>query len=213
MISNHQVGMRRVAVVATSALGLLAVAGGILAGTAFADGPTESAAAVASRQTPLVAGTPCVTTAKACVDLESQKAWLIKDGKIMRGPVAISSGGNGQETPVGHSLRVYRKEQDHKSQESRLPNGQPAPMPWSVFFEDGGIAFHGGSPNRSSAGCIHLATADAKAWFEYLQIGDQVQVVRGSRELAARKIQAGGGKAPEQSDSRDDSDHDDDSDD
>jgi len=213
MISNHQVGMRRVAVVATGALGLLAVAGGILAGTAFADGPTESAAAAASRQTPLVAGTPCVTTAKACVDLESQKAWLIKDGKIMRGPVAISSGGNGQETPIGHSLRVYRKEQDHKSQESRLPNGQPAPMPWSVFFEDGGIAFHGGSPNRSSAGCIHLATADAKAWFEYLQIGDQVQVVRGSRELAARKATATGGKVPEQGDSRDDSDHDDNSDD
>jgi hypothetical protein len=86
-------------------------------------------------------------------------------------------------------------------------------MPWSVFFEDGGIAFHGGSPNRSSAGCIHLATADAKAWFEYLQIGDQVQVVHGSRELAARKIQAAGGKAPEPSDSRDDSDHNDDGDD
>jgi lipoprotein-anchoring transpeptidase ErfK/SrfK len=200
MISKHQTSMRRAAVVATGALALLAVAGGILAGPAFADTAAESAAAVTSRQTPLVAGTPCVTTAKACVDLEKQKAWLIKDGKVMRGPVSISSGGNGQETPIGHSLRVYRKEQDHKSQESRLPNGQPAPMPWSVFFEDGGIAFHGGSPNRSSAGCIHLATADAKAWFEYLQIGDQVQVVRGSQELAARKGEPAGGQAPHQSD-------------
>ncbi|HWN34777.1 MAG TPA: L,D-transpeptidase [Pseudonocardia sp.] len=217
MTSNRQIGIRRAALVATGALGLLAVAGGILAGPAFADTATESAAAVASRQTPLVAGTPCVTTAKACVDLEKQRAWLIKDGTVMRGPVAISSGGNGQETPIGHSLRVYRKEKDHKSQESRLPNGQPAPMPWAVFFEDGGIAFHGGSPNRSSAGCIHLAAADAQAWFEYLQIGDQVQVVRGSHELAARKAEATGGQAPEQggnsgkdSGSGDDSDHQDD---
>ena len=210
MISNHRVSMRRVTVVATGALGLLALAGGILAAPAFADGPSESAAAIASRQVPLAAGTPCITTAKACVDLESQKAWLIKDGKIMRGPVKISSGGNGKETPIGHSLRVYRKEKDHKSQESRLPNGQPAPMPWSVFFEDGGIAFHGGSPSRSSAGCIHLATADAQAWFEYLQIGDQVQVVRASQELAARKAGANGAPDPEQGDhSGKDSDGDD----
>jgi lipoprotein-anchoring transpeptidase ErfK/SrfK len=200
MISNHRVSMRRASVVATGALGLLALAGGILAAPAFADGTTESAAAVTSRQTPLAAGTPCITTAKACVDLESQKAWLIKDGKVMRGPVKISSGGNGKETPIGHSLRVYRKERDHKSQESRQPNGQPAPMPWSVFFEDGGIAFHGGSPSRSSAGCIHLASADAQAWFEYLQIGDQVQVVRGSHELAARKAQANGEPIPEKVD-------------
>ena len=99
----------------------------------------------------------------------------------------IASGGNGQETPVGHSLRVYRKDKSHVSEESRLPNGQPAPMPWSVFFEDGGIAFHSGSPSRSSAGCIHLEPADAEAWFNYLQIGDQVQVVRAAEEVAARK--------------------------
>ena len=59
-------------------------------------------------------------------------------------------------------------------------------MPWSVFFEDGGIAFHSGSPSRSSAGCIHLEPADAEAWFNYLQIGDQVQVVRAAEEVAAR---------------------------
>src|SRR5262249_35127453 len=151
------------------------VTGAVLAGPALA---AESAAAQAARLTPLVPGTPCTITARSCVDLEISKAWLIEDGKVMRGPVMISSGGNGKETPIGHSLRVYRKEKDHKSLESRLPNGQPAPMPWSVFFEDGGIAFHGGDPRRSSAGCIHLATADAQAWFNYLQIGDQVQVVK-----------------------------------
>ena len=121
------------------------------------------------------------------MDLDTQRAWLLHDGKITRGPVKIASGGNGEETPIGHSLRVYRKDKDHLSQESRLPDGQPAPMPWSVFFQDGGIAFHSGSPSRSSAGCIHLAPADAEAWFNDLQIGDQVQVVRASQEEAARR--------------------------
>jgi len=173
-----------------AATGMLVTASVVLVGQAFADPPATSPAAQAARAEPLVVGTPCSISAKACVDLDSQRAWLIKDGKIFRGPVKIASGGNGQETPVGHSLRVYRKDRNHVSEESRLPNGQPAPMPWSVFFEDGGIAFHSGSPSRSSAGCIHLEPADAEAWFNYLQIGDQVQVVRAAEEVAARKTAA-----------------------
>lgn len=92
----------------------------------------------------------------------------------------------GRETPVGHSLRVYRKERDHRSGEFRLANGEPAPMPWAVFFADGGIAFHAGDATSASAGCIRLAPAEAQAWFEFLQIGDQVQVVKASEEHAAR---------------------------
>ena len=179
-------GGRRVAALVAVG-GLVTVGAVVVAGEAVAALPGEAPAATAARAQPLVAGTPCSVSAKACVDLDSQRAWLLKDGKIMRGPVKIASGGNGEETPVGHSLRVYRKEKDHLSKESRLANGQPAPMPWSVFFEDGGIAFHSGSPSRSSAGCIHLEPADAEAWFNYLQIGDQVQVVKASEELAARK--------------------------
>jgi hypothetical protein len=179
-------GGRRVA--ALVAVGGLVTAGAVVVtGQAIAALPGEAPAATAARSLPLVAGTPCSVSAKACVDLDSQRAWLFQDGKITRGPVKIASGGNGEETPVGHSLRVYRKDKDHVSQESRLPNGQPAPMPWSVFFEDGGIAFHSGSPNRSSGGCIHLEPVDAEAWFNYLQIGDQVQVVKAAEELAARK--------------------------
>ena len=182
-------GGRRVAALVAVG-GLVTVVAVVVAGEAVAALPGEAPAATAARAQPLVAGTPCSISAKACVDLDSQRAWLLKDGKIMRGPVKIASGGNGEETPVGHSLRVYRKEKDHLSKESRLANGQPAPMPWSVFFEDGGIAFHSGSPNRSSAGCIHHEPADAEAWFNYLQIGDQVQVVKAAEELAARKQSA-----------------------
>jgi hypothetical protein len=166
-------------------LGLAVLATGLVAGPAFAESP----AAAAAHREPIAEGIPCSVSAKACVDLETQRAWLIQDGKIMRGPVPIASGGNGEETPVGHSLRVYRKDKDHVSQESRLPNGDPAPMPWSVFFQDGGIAFHSGDPARSSGGCIHLGPADAEAWFSYLQINDQVQVVNASEEQAARAQQ------------------------
>jgi hypothetical protein len=188
-------GGRRVA--ALAATGVLVTAGAVLvAGQAFAALPGEAPVATATRAQPLVVGTPCSVSAKACVDLDSQRAWLIQNGKVIRGPVKVASGGNGEETPVGHSLRVYRKEKDHVSQESRLPNGQPAPMPWSVFFEDGGIAFHSGSPNRSSGGCIHLEPADAEAWFNYLQIGDQVQVVKAAEEIAARKQSAAAAPPP-----------------
>ena len=87
-------------------------------------------------------GTPCAVSARACVDLDTQRAWLLRDGKVTRGPVPIASGGAGQETPLGHSFRVYRKNKDHVSGEFTGPDGNPAPMPWSVFFADGGVAFH-----------------------------------------------------------------------
>ena len=34
-------------------------------------------------------------------------------------------------------------------------------MPWSVFFADGGIAFHEGNPDTASAGCVKLDEEDA----------------------------------------------------
>jgi lipoprotein-anchoring transpeptidase ErfK/SrfK len=55
-----------------------------------------------------------------------------------------------------------------------MPNH--APMPFSVFFADGGVAFHEGSLQTSSYGCVHLAHDDAVAFFNTLQVGDEVQV-------------------------------------
>jgi len=133
-----------------------------------------------------VPGTPCSASARACVDLETQRAWLIEDGEVVRGPMRIASGGDGRETPVGHSLRVYRQDADHVSGESTTRDGRPAPMPWSTFFADGGVAFHAGDPGRSSAGCIRMQPDDAEAVFHALDRGDRVQVVNGSEERAAR---------------------------
>ncbi|MDT7776787.1 MAG: hypothetical protein QOC67_5711, partial [Pseudonocardiales bacterium] len=39
--------------------------------------------------------------------------------------------------------------------------------------------FHSGSPDRASAGCVHLNPADAQAFFNTLQVGNEVQVHKG----------------------------------
>jgi hypothetical protein len=123
-----------------------------------------------------IEGTPCTKTARACVDLKSQQAWLIDSkGNVTRGPVDVSSGGPGEETPVG-TFSVAWKDKNHKSKEYKEPNGQPAPMPYSVFFATGGVAFHGGSLRRASAGCVHLDDPDAVVFYNSLKLGDQVQV-------------------------------------
>jgi lipoprotein-anchoring transpeptidase ErfK/SrfK len=49
-------------------------------------------------------------------------------------------------------------------------------MPYSVFFAAGGIAFHEGRQDTNSAGCVKLVREDAREFFEYLQVGDQVQI-------------------------------------
>ena len=123
-----------------------------------------------------VEGTPCTKPVRVCVELKSQQAWLIDTtGAIMRGPVKVSSGGPGEETPVG-SFTVLSKDKNHKSAEVKEPDGQGAPMPYSVFFAKGGVALHGGSLTRASAGCVHLNDDDAIIFYNTLKIGDQVQV-------------------------------------
>ncbi len=148
--------------------------------------PEATPSARAAHAEAQVPGTPCSVSADACVDLESQRAWLIEDGRVVRGPMRITSGARGHETPVGHSFRVYRHDADHVSRESRTRDGRPAPMPYSTFFADGGVAFHGGSLERASAGCVHMEASDAEAVFDELRNGDKVQVVNASQERAAR---------------------------
>ena len=118
----------------------------------------------------LVEGTPCTRAADACVSLAAGKAWLIDEGEIVRGPVAISSGAAATPTPRG-DFAVQWKNRDHRSREF-----DGAPMPYAVFFAPGGIAFHQGSLDRPSAGCVRLATADASAFFDHLEVGDRVEV-------------------------------------
>ncbi|GAB3276106.1 L,D-transpeptidase [Parasphingorhabdus pacifica] len=114
---------------------------------------------------------PCEPTAKACVSLSSNQAWLQQEGNTSYGPVPITSGRPGSETPTG-VFQVQWKDADHRSGEFG-----GAPMPNAVFFTNTGVAFHEGSLEEQSNGCVHLSTTAAKKFFDSLQPNDEVQVV------------------------------------
>jgi len=129
------------------------------------------AAAARSADNAPVTGTPCKRTARACIDLSANQAWLIRGGVVEYGPVPITHGRPGHLTPPG-TFRVTFKDIDHLSRAFNM-----APMPYSVFF-NGGIAFHQGSLSVLSHGCIHLSPAAARTFFAALSPGDVVQVAR-----------------------------------
>ncbi len=138
-----------------------------------ATGSTAPAPAPGSTAVPsgvIVPGTPCTTSARACADMATRQAWLLSGGRVTRGPVPMMPGAPDEPTPLG-TFDVQWKDPDHVSD---MPNH--APMPFSVFFAPGGVAFHEGSLTDYSAGCIHLAHDDAVAFYNALQVGDQVQV-------------------------------------
>jgi lipoprotein-anchoring transpeptidase ErfK/SrfK len=118
----------------------------------------------------LVAGTPCDITNGACVELSTQQTWLISNGAVTYGPVPITSGRPGYETPVGYHPVLHKV----RHEVSRPYNN--APMPYSVYFTSYGIAFHEGSLVEASHGCIHLSQDAAATYFDFLQSGQQVQV-------------------------------------
>ena len=126
--------------------------------------PTTTRAKVA-----LVPGTPCTATAKACVDIAEGRAWLFDNGDVTRGPVHIMTGDEEDPTPIG-TFHVQWKAEQYTSRQYLVQ------MPYSVFFADGGIAFHEGRQDTASGGCVKLGHDDAVAWFAYLQVGDEVQV-------------------------------------
>lgn len=116
-------------------------------------------------------GTPCKATMAACVDKRSGQAWLIYNGKVSYGPVPMMPGKASEPTPNGF-FHVQWKDKHHKSSEFNN-----APMENSVFFADGGIAFHEGSLSRPSAGCVHLSLAASAKFYAELEVGDPVEVV------------------------------------
>lgn len=140
----------------------------VAAGVAGAE-PPPTAAGAPTGAGELVAGTPCTGSARACVDVVSKRAWLIANGRVVRGPVSNMIGDREDPTPRG-TFEVEWKAEQWTSREYLVQ------MPYSVFFAPGGIAFHEGRQDTPSAGCVKLTHVDAVAFFDFLQIGDEVQV-------------------------------------
>ena len=150
----------------SSVLAVVAVVGAVQLGTAEPAVAAVSQHAAAAR----VAGTPCTSAARACVDLSSNQAWLIRNGRVSYGPVPVSHGRRGHRTPPG-TFRVTFRDVDHVS------SIYGTPMPYSVFF-NGGIAFHQGDIGGQSAGCVRMQRSAAREFYTSLRRGDVVQVVR-----------------------------------
>lgn len=81
--------------------------------------------------------------------------------------IPIRGGGPGFPTPTGCFSPDYL-DPHHTSHEFKLPNGQFAPMPWSIFFK-GGKALHQGNPNAYSHGCVHVGVQFAKTIFNIVK--------------------------------------------
>ena len=116
---------------------------------------------------------PCAKTVKACARLSTQEVWITDGaGKLLRGPIHMNHGDDDNPTPAG-TFHVQRKDRYHVSQEQK-----GAKMPYAVFFDGEGRAFHQGDPSRRSVGCIRMAEDDARWVFEHLDVGDSVQIVK-----------------------------------
>ncbi|WP_031466804.1 L,D-transpeptidase [Sciscionella sediminilitoris] len=142
---------------------------GMVTGALALSGALVAVPAVASAAPATVPGTPCTAAAKACLDLTTQKAWLIKDGRAWYGRALAASGKNNSTHPGNY--RVTWKDIDHRSSQFH-----GAPMNFSVFFDHHGRAFHEGNVWKKSNGCVHLTRHSAKVFFNYLHVGDRVQI-------------------------------------
>ena len=92
---------------------------------------------------------------------------VLADGKARRYGVGV--GKPGFEWAGTH--KVTRKVKDEISREFHN-----APMPYSVYFTNTGVAFHAGRVDWLSHGCIHLNHDDAVTYFNSLKPGDVVFV-------------------------------------
>jgi len=132
--------------------------------------PLPTASATPTTTTTPPPAPPCAVTTGACVSLAQRLAWLLRDGRVVRGPVPAGFGPPDQATPAG-SFHVVWKDREHRSSQYGTD------MPNSVFFAAGGIAFHAGPLDAPSHGCVHLTDADSAAFFDGLNVGDAVQVL------------------------------------
>ena len=114
----------------------------------------------------------CPAAATACVDLDHHLTWLQSDGHITYGPVSMEPGppGTRQATPRGTFHVQWRAGANYISTEYHVP------IPYAVFFAPGGVAFHGGSLNTPSHGCVHLDIGSARYYHDHLPTGAEVVV-------------------------------------
>lgn len=88
------------------------------------------------------------------------------------GTAVIVYGVDGKETPRGR-LPILGKSRDHHSRT------YDAPMPFSLWLREDGVAIHGSTVRRGKAtnGCIGVPVQFAEKLFDVAQKGDVIEVV------------------------------------
>lgn len=106
------------------------------------------------------------------VDLRRQMISVFRGGHEI-GTAVIVYGTEGMQSPLG-TFKIISKDADYHSR------SYDAPMPYSMFITNTGVALHGSpmSSRRATHGCIGLPVGFAKLLFAAAQRGDMVEVVR-----------------------------------
>lgn len=112
------------------------------------------------------------------VDLRRQIVSAFRGGHEI-GTSIILYGGEGKETPIGR-FPVKAKSETHFS---RTYNN--APMPYSLWLTDDGVAMHGSDVRwgRATHGCVGLPLEFARRLFEEAEVGSVVRIVRSDEDL------------------------------
>lgn len=105
------------------------------------------------------------------VDLRRQMISVFRGGHEI-GTSVIVYGADGMASPTGR-FPILSKQRDYHSR------AYDAPMPYSLFITNGGVALHGSpvSSRHATHGCIGLPVGFARLLFEVAKTGDQVEVV------------------------------------
>ena len=106
------------------------------------------------------------------VDVQRQTVSVFRGGHEI-GTAVILYGAPGHDTPLG-TYPILRKVADYHSRT------YDAPMPFSLFLTDDGVALHGSKvkPRRATHGCIGLPEEFAEKLFNLLEQGDEVTIVQ-----------------------------------
>jgi hypothetical protein len=108
---------------------------------------------------------------RVVISLGDQLAYLYR-GETLMAVATISSGEPGRDTPTG-IFSVLDKKPMHRSK--KYDN---APMPFTQFIDQYGVALHAGfNPGRpASHGCVRLPSAFAKKLYTVTEIGTPILI-------------------------------------
>lgn len=118
------------------------------------------------------------------VDLRRQMISAFRNGHEI-GTAVIVYGATDMSSPEG-TFPVLRKISDYHSRT------YDAPMPYSLFITNDGVALHGSpmSKRRASHGCIGLPVDFAQKLFKASRVGDIVEITRSDDSISTSEMSA-----------------------